>query len=97
MYYHVEHPSFWVFLEGLKNFDASVDADINDLVNGKEINKRKKMWEAVQARKKTIVENYAPGNYLEYLQDCQHPYSFRIIIFANYHIAISFLRFILAI
>jgi hemerythrin superfamily protein len=55
MYYRVEHPSFWVFLEGLKNFDASVDADINELVNSKEINKRKKMWEAVQARKKTIV------------------------------------------
>ena len=68
MYYHVEHPSFWVYLEGLKNFDASVDADINDLINGKETKNRKKMWEAVQARKKTIVENYAPGNYLEYLQ-----------------------------
>ena len=46
MYYRVEHPSFWIFLEGLKNFDASVDADTNDLVNVKEINKRKKMWEA---------------------------------------------------
>ena len=68
MYYRVEYPSFWVFLEGLKNFDASVNADINDLVNGKEIKKRKKIWEAVQARKKTIVENYAPRNYLEYLQ-----------------------------
>ena len=47
-----------------------MDADINDSVNGKEINKRKKMWEVVQARKKNWKKskNYAPGNYLEYLQ-----------------------------
>ena len=53
---------FGIFLDGLKQFHKSIEADYADIRAGKEIHKPRNVWVAVENRKKRIVEAYTPGN-----------------------------------
>jgi hypothetical protein len=59
----------WIFIMVLKEFHKSVEADIIDVQQGKEIHKPRQVWFKAEQRKREVVRAYTPGDYIAFLKN----------------------------
>uniref|UniRef100_A0A914E583 MULE transposase domain-containing protein n=1 Tax=Acrobeloides nanus TaxID=290746 RepID=A0A914E583_9BILA len=67
-HFRVSHPPLWDFINGLKKFHESIEADLFDLNAGKDIHKPRPVWEHVEARKRHIVQRYDRAKWQQFLE-----------------------------
>uniref|UniRef100_A0A914E9P2 Uncharacterized protein n=1 Tax=Acrobeloides nanus TaxID=290746 RepID=A0A914E9P2_9BILA len=58
-----------IFIMVLKEVHKSVEADINDVQQGKEINKPRQVWFKAEQRKREVVHAYTPADYIALLKN----------------------------
>uniref|UniRef100_A0A914DF60 Transposase n=1 Tax=Acrobeloides nanus TaxID=290746 RepID=A0A914DF60_9BILA len=67
-HFRVSHPPLWDFINGLKKFHESIEADLFDLNAKKDIHKPRPVWEHIEARKRHIVQRYDRAKWQQFLE-----------------------------
>jgi hypothetical protein len=57
------------YIKVLKEFHKSVEADIIDVQQGKEIHKPRQVWFKAEQRKREVVRAYTQGDYIAFLKN----------------------------